>query len=156
VLHIERGNLLLVGMGGSGRRSLLQMGCFVALRSLTVTVDHHHWVPELQRVLKQCTTPTVLALRDSQLLSDEMVEQVTILLNTGEVPPPPEKKITEVENNNNPNPRKHLHVVLCMSPTSFRQRLRQFPSLTNSCYIDWFLEWPQESLRSIALQFLPT
>lgn len=36
--------------------------------------------------------------------------------------------------------RKHLHVVLAMSPIgdAFRNRLRMFPSLINCCTIDWF------------------
>jgi hypothetical protein len=42
--------------------------------------------------------------------------------------------------------------VLCFSPIgeSFRQRIRMFPSLVNCCTIDWFREWPDEALRSVA------
>jgi dynein heavy chain, axonemal len=36
--------------------------------------------------------------------------------------------------------REMLHIILVMSPfgTSFRNRLRKFPSLINFCTIDWF------------------
>jgi hypothetical protein len=34
------------------------------------------------------------------------------------------------------------------------QRLRMFPSLVNCCTIDWFTEWPQQALRSVAVHFL--
>lgn len=36
--------------------------------------------------------------------------------------------------------KKHLHIVLTMSPIgdAFRNRLRMFPSLINCCTIDWF------------------
>ena len=36
----------------------------------------------------------------------------------------------------------------------FRSRLRQFPSLVNCCTIDWFSEWPDEALQSVARSFL--
>ena len=43
-----------------------------------------------------------------------------------------------------------------MSPIGdiFRARLRQFPSLITCCTIDWFTEWPQEALRSVANSFI--
>ena len=52
--------------------------------------------------------------------------------------------------------RKNLHIVLCFSPIgdTFRTRLRMFPSLVNCCYIDWFNEWPEEGLRSVASRLL--
>lgn len=48
-----------------------------------------------------------------------------------------------------------IHVHSC-SPIGevFRARLRQFPSLVNCCTIDWFSEWPDEALRSVANDFL--
>ena len=36
----------------------------------------------------------------------------------------------------------------------FRSRLRQFPSLVNCCTIDWFSEWPDEALNSVAKSFM--
>ena len=36
----------------------------------------------------------------------------------------------------------------------FRSRLRQFPSLVNCCTIDWFSEWPDEALRSVARDYM--
>jgi len=47
-------------------------------------------------------------------------------------------------------------VVLCMSPVgdSFRNRCRMFPSLINCCTIDWYMEWPDVALMSVATKFL--
>eukprot|EP00981_Chlorochromonas_danica_P005554 scaffold1129_cov164-Ochromonas_danica.AAC.19 len=54
--------------------------------------------------------------------------------------------------------KANIHVVLCMSPLgdAFRNRLRKFPSLVNCCTIDWFQEWPDEALQSVASRFLAT
>merc|ERR1719316_964387 len=52
--------------------------------------------------------------------------------------------------------RRNMHVCLCMSPLgeTFRERLRQFPSLVNCSTIDWFAEWPAEALDSVATSAL--
>lgn len=52
--------------------------------------------------------------------------------------------------------KKLLHIVLCFSPIgeAFRTRLRMFPSLVNCTTIDWFSEWPQDALISVAQKFL--
>ena len=48
--------------------------------------------------------------------------------------------------------RENLHIVLCMSPIGdgFRERCRQSPSLVNNCTIDWYSEWPEDALLSVA------
>ena len=48
--------------------------------------------------------------------------------------------------------RRNLHVCLCMSPlgNTFRDRLRNFPSIVNCCTADWFTLWPRDALISVA------
>jgi len=45
-----------------------------------------------------------------------------------------------------------MHCIIAMSPLGdiFRQRLLKFPSLVNCCTLDWFSEWPEEALLSVA------
>ena len=52
--------------------------------------------------------------------------------------------------------KEKLHIVLAFSPIgdAFRTRVRMFPSLVNCCTIDWFFEWPQDALVSVAKKFL--
>lgn len=52
--------------------------------------------------------------------------------------------------------KKHMHIVLCFSPLGsvLRERLRKFPSLVNCTTIDWFREWPEDGLSSVAVRFL--
>lgn len=48
--------------------------------------------------------------------------------------------------------KERLHIILCFSPvgSTFRNRLRLFPSLINCCTIDWFELWPEEALVEVA------
>ncbi|RKP21352.1 hypothetical protein ROZALSC1DRAFT_27237, partial [Rozella allomycis CSF55] len=52
--------------------------------------------------------------------------------------------------------RKNLKVVLCFSPvgSALRNRCRKFPAIVNCTMIDWFSEWPQEALLSVAQRFI--
>ncbi|GBG25533.1 Dynein heavy chain 6, axonemal [Hondaea fermentalgiana] len=114
---------------------------------------------------------------DSQIIVDDFLEDVNNILNSGEVPnlfPQDEmdrivadmgavvKRLGIPESRDNCKQvfvnrvRDNLHVVLCMSPVGNALRVwcRQFPSLINCCTIDWFLEWPQSALNSVAERFL--
>jgi dynein heavy chain len=48
--------------------------------------------------------------------------------------------------------KANIHCVIAMSPLGdvFRQRLLKFPSLVNCSTLDWFSEWPEEALISVA------
>ncbi|KAJ3312837.1 hypothetical protein HDV04_002647 [Boothiomyces sp. JEL0838] len=52
--------------------------------------------------------------------------------------------------------RKNLKVVLCFSPVgnALRSRCRKFPAIVNCTIIDWFQEWPEEALTSVANRFI--
>ncbi|CAF2140297.1 unnamed protein product [Rotaria magnacalcarata] len=52
--------------------------------------------------------------------------------------------------------RRNLKVVLCFSPvgTTLRVRSRKFPAITNCTSIDWYHEWPEEALISVANRFV--
>jgi dynein heavy chain len=52
--------------------------------------------------------------------------------------------------------RKNLKIVLCFSPVgnNLRSRCRKFPAIVNCTMIDWFAEWPEEALQSVANRFI--
>ena len=54
------------------------------------------------------------------------------------------------------NVRRNLKVVLCFSPVgnTLRSRCRKFPAIVNCTMIDWFQEWPEEALTSVANRFI--
>mgnify|MGYP000067473068 CR=1 FL=1 len=117
--------------------------------------------------------PIVFLFTDSQIVFEGMVEDINNILNGGDVPNlyAPEdmdqiittcrrdcltKRIQPTKINIFAQyilrVRQNIHVVVALSPmgSAFRDRLRMFPSLVNCCTIDWFSEWPEEALRSVA------
>ncbi|KAJ3220317.1 hypothetical protein HK099_004389 [Clydaea vesicula] len=54
--------------------------------------------------------------------------------------------------------RRNLKLVLCFSPVgnNLRSRCRKFPAIVNCTMIDWFAEWPEEALTSVAQRFIST
>eukprot|EP00898_Chlorokybus_atmophyticus_P004944 jgi/Chlat1/5450/Chrsp36S00417 len=140
------------------------------------------WREDLKRVLKMAGVEgksAVFLFSDTQIVRESFLEDMNNILNSGEVPnlwgSDDLESITSamrpiLASSGYTGPitkmslyaafvarvRSNLHVVLCMSPVgdAFRTRLRMFPALVNCCTIDWFSEWPQEALRSVARSFL--
>lgn len=140
----------------------------------------HEWLENLKECLMYAgvkNKPIVFLFNDTQIINESMLEDINGALNSGDVPNlygPEEleeiasackadcvkKRITPTKLNLFAQYllriRANLHVVLCMSPLgdAFRIRLLKFPSIVNCCTIDWFMEWPDEALKSVAAQFL--
>ncbi|XP_069503771.1 dynein axonemal heavy chain 3 [Ambystoma mexicanum] len=187
VLKQDNGHLLLVGIGGSGRQSATKLGTFMnsfELFQIEITKNYtsNEWREDLKRVMLQAGAAgkhTVFLFCDNQIKDESFVEDINMLLNTGDVPnifPADEKaEIVEKMQNAARNEGKkvdatplamynffiervkaNLHIVLAMSPIgdAFRNRLRMFPSLINCCTIDWFQSWPTDALEMVANKFL--
>jgi dynein heavy chain, axonemal len=52
--------------------------------------------------------------------------------------------------------RGNLHIVLAMSPSGdkLRLRCRNFPGLVSASVIDWFQPWPADALKKVSLCIL--
>ncbi|CBY22454.1 unnamed protein product [Oikopleura dioica] len=183
MITTERGNALLVGVGGTGKQSLTRLAahmcgynCFQIELTRGYGIDAFH--EDLRKLYKLAVqNDTVFLFTDTQIVVEEFLEDINNILNSGEVPNLFEKDELEQimglarpmakeaglnEGNRDivwqfliNRVREQLHVVLCMSPvgSSFRNRCRMFPSLVNCCTIDWFVQWPRDALLSVSHTF---
>ncbi|NWU12959.1 DYH3 protein, partial [Cephalopterus ornatus] len=187
VLKQDNGHLLLVGVGGSGRQSATKLATFMnsfELCQIEITKSYgvNEWKDDIKQVMLKAgvgNTNVSFLFCDNQIKDESFVEDINMLLNTGDVPnifaADEKAEIVEkmqgaarMENRKiEATPlamysffiervKKNLHIVLAMSPIgdAFRNRLRMFPSLINCCTIDWFQTWPTDALEMVANKFL--
>ena len=138
------------------------------------------WKEDLKKVLLSAgidAKPMVFIFTDTQIVQESFLEDINNILNAGDVPNIyTTEEMDRILTGMRPvalelglgsskealfalyisRVKQNLHLILCMSPIGevFRNRLRMFPSLVNCCTIDWFNQWPEEALRSVAASFL--
>jgi hypothetical protein len=186
VLNLPLGNALLIGVGGSGRKSVTTLATHVAefeLFQISIGKGYgmKEWHEDMIKLLVRAGASNqnvVFLFPDTSIANEAFLEEVSSILNTGEIPnlfdadsmndimdkctkpataakggevTPPEIFSYFVE-----ACRKNLSVSVAMSPigSAFRERLRNFPALVNCCTCDWFMDWPEQALNSVAHQKL--
>ena len=94
VLRQPQGNALLLGVGGSGRKSLTQLATFMADYTLyTIQIAKGYGMNEWRENLRECLLsaglqdkPVVFMFDDTQIVFEAMTEDVNAILNSGDVP----------------------------------------------------------------------
>ncbi|XP_066474528.1 dynein axonemal heavy chain 6 [Tiliqua scincoides] len=154
MIRQERGNALLVGVGGTGKQSLTRLGahicgykCFQIELSRGYNYDTFH--EDLRKLYKMAGVEDkdmVFLFTDTQIVVEEFLEDINNILNSGEVPNlfekdelefvmaatrPKAKEAGIAEGNRDEvfqffinRVRQKLHIVLCMSPVGDAFRAR--------------------------------
>ncbi|XP_025080372.1 dynein heavy chain 2, axonemal-like isoform X3 [Pomacea canaliculata] len=145
VIRQPRGNMLMIGIGGSGRQSLTRLAAFICeykTFSIEVTKNYRkqEFRDDIKQLYNQCgveNRSTVFIFNDIQVIQESFLEDINNILSSGEVPSL--YKADEFEEVKNSladetaragiedttqnvfdflinRVRTNLHVVLCMSP----------------------------------------
>lgn len=102
IITTEYGHALLVGVGGSGRKSLTQLATFIASYTsfeieISKNYDFKAWRDDMKEKLFMGAgidqTQTVFLFSDTQITQEAFVEDINNILNGGEIP----NLYTEVE-----------------------------------------------------------
>lgn len=145
---------------------------------ITKNYGMNEWRDDIKKVVKEAGgrgKHTVFLFTESQIKEEGFLSDIDCLLNAGEVPNifqiDEKQEILELtrlaaQGGNRKidvtalavfsffirRTREKLHIILCFSPigSSFRTRLRLYPSLVNCCTIDWFEDWPEDALERVA------
>jgi dynein heavy chain len=94
VLRQPLGNALLLGVGGSGRQSLTKLSTFMSsykMYQIEVVKGYsmRDWRDNLKFVLMQAgveAKPTTFLFVDTQIISEQQLEDINNVLNSGDVP----------------------------------------------------------------------
>ncbi|KAJ8964946.1 hypothetical protein NQ314_004501 [Rhamnusium bicolor] len=145
VISQPRGNMLLVGIGGSGRQSLSRVAAYICeYNTFQITVARNYRVPEFKEDLKILyglsgveAKATSFLFNDTQITDESFLEIINNMLSSGEVAnlyKPDEfedvkGKLDTAANKANilhtneamyefliSRVRANMHIVLCMSP----------------------------------------
>ncbi|CAM9109021.1 unnamed protein product [Choristocarpus tenellus] len=183
IIRMPRGNAMLVGVGGSGKKSLTQLAAYCAgYKVFSISLVRNYGELEFRDDLKELykllgVGPVVFLFTDAHVVEEGFLEFINNMLTTGMVPALFEKDETDQCINSvrkevkaaglidTPDTcwnyfvnkcRNNLHVVLAMSPSGdkLRIRCRSFPGLVSASVIDWFQPWPSDALQKVAEYFL--
>lgn len=152
-LRQPRGNIMLIGVGGSGKQSLIKLASYVyGMEFKQIEIVKGYGVAHFRDFVKGMMfttgingTSLAFTMTDSQILNETFLEDINNILNTGEVPnlllAEDKDKVQndlrtvitdakKVETNDLCNQlfisrvREFFHICLCMSPVGDALRIR--------------------------------
>eukprot|EP00106_Octopus_bimaculoides_P014248 XP_014781690.1 PREDICTED: dynein heavy chain 2, axonemal-like [Octopus bimaculoides] len=165
VIRQPRGNMLLVGIGGSGRQSLTRLASSICEYTLfAIEVTKHYRKSEFREdptIHLHCPHPHAQGFCGTGHTTNNIRSEVCLgnvknalsdLAKKEGLEDTPQSIFAFLID----RVRTNLHVVMCMSPVGepFRNRIRMYPAFVNCTTIDWFSHWPQDALLEVADKYL--
>lgn len=179
ILKLPKRHSMLIGVGGSGKRSIARLAAFTAYsEEFQITLKKDYKEASFREDILKLYTEKLLhnkitfVFTDSHIIEEGFLELVNTMLTVGVINALFDEatkkalmgevdaecrslKIVLNEEKWNfvvEKFRNNLNLVLCMSPAgeSLRIRCRNFPGLVSSTTIDWFFPWPADALRRVA------
>ena len=94
ILRQPQGNVLCLGVGGSGRQSLTRLATFIREYDVyQVEIKKGYSMNEWREDIKQCLLkaglqqhPVTFLFTDTQIVNEQMVEDINNILNSGDLP----------------------------------------------------------------------
>eukprot|EP00928_Gymnodinium_smaydae_P090380 TRINITY_DN7418_c2_g3_i1.p1 TRINITY_DN7418_c2_g3~~TRINITY_DN7418_c2_g3_i1.p1 ORF type:complete len:3325 (+),score=999.70 TRINITY_DN7418_c2_g3_i1:390-9977(+) len=181
IIRLTRGMALLIGIGGSGKQSLVRLATYTAgYKLFEIVLARGYGDEQLREDLKVLYTQTIkqpmsFLFTDAHVVEEGFLEFINNILTVGMVPAlfgddEKEPLLSVIRSRARAEQcpesgmwayacgviRDNLHLVLAMSPagSQLRTRCRNFPGMVAGCTIDWFFSWPSEALLSVAQYFL--
>ncbi|KAL8274185.1 hypothetical protein Esti_001870 [Eimeria stiedai] len=177
IIRMDRGHALLIGVGGSGKRSVATLAIFAAgYNQFCLTPMRAYGEAELREDLRTLITLAArgrqcLLFSDADVKRECFLEYLNNLLTVGTVPAlfaddQKEALIATIRESAKADGARedslwsyatsratdNLHVILAMSPSgnSLRDRCRSFPGLISCTNVDWFQPWSVSALAAVA------
>ncbi|KAH0787434.1 dynein heavy chain 2, axonemal [Histomonas meleagridis] len=135
--------------------------------------DFHEDMKKLMDMTAIEQKKVVFYFQDTQIIQESFMEDINSLLSSGQIPnlfeddeiqQRCESMRTEAKKNHLiettqslfdlyiQKSKENLHIILAMSPSGngLRNRVRMYPPIVNNTTINWFNEWPEDALLSVA------
>ncbi|XP_013921881.1 PREDICTED: dynein heavy chain 14, axonemal [Thamnophis sirtalis] len=183
-LSNELHNYFKIGLNGIGKATCVTLACYISECSIcrlstSYSYTFAHFQEDIKKVYKQAGAEgkrTVLLITDSDIIQESILEVLSCILKSGQVPNLFEKdelnniiesltSASEMTKDSNKlddmysfflhRVRHNLHIVLTVNPTGlvFRQNIQIYPAIVNCCTVDWYENWPEEALCHVAKSY---
>ncbi|VDN95862.1 unnamed protein product [Rodentolepis nana] len=184
IIRTPRGNCLLVGVGGSGKRSTTRLASYIAGYEdfnivLTRSYNVSDFLEDLRTLYRKAGlegSGVTFIFTDSDVKEEAFLEYMNNMLTSGmaslkenideilnSLIPVMKKEFPRLPPDNETlydyflqRIQKNLHICLCFSPIGerFRKWALYFPGLISGCTIDWLHQWPKDALVAVAQHYL--
>jgi len=175
-LYMPHGNILLVGVKSSGRKSLTRLALHIAnIQPYEIVITRSYsfleWRDDMKNLMKQCGIKDIntgFIITGSQIIIPQQLEDISNLLTKCQIPLLFEREEidmikAEIVQADVLDPsidpweifieriQKNLHLIIVMSPygNAFKDAMLYYPAIRNETTIDWYMPWSQNALESV-------